>query len=82
MIKWNFPILRKIASKYKELGPLKFAAWFLFVWVGIKILVINIIAILFFGAEPFPIIRELLSQMEALGDYYVDIILKEQLYFL
>lgn len=57
MIKWNFPITRKLIAKYKELGFIKFVLWLTFIWIGVKILVINIIGVTFFDAEPFPLMR-------------------------
>lgn len=60
-LKWNFPIARRIIKKYKELGFLKFLIWFLLIWLGIKILVVNVVGILFFDIEPFPIMNSILN---------------------
>ena len=55
--KWNFPILRKISSKYKELGFIKFAVWFFIIWFGTKVLILNVIGPIFFDMEPFPVLN-------------------------
>lgn len=56
-MKWNFPIIRKAIEMYKELGFFKFLAWFIVIWLGFKLLVFNLIAVVFFDGASFPIIN-------------------------
>jgi len=58
-VKWKFPILRKLAAKYKEYGFLKFTLWFIFIWFGIKFVIFNLVGVLFFDMEPFPFLRKI-----------------------
>lgn len=40
-LKWNFPIIQLLIRQYKKLGLIKFVLWLLFVWLAIKIVIIN-----------------------------------------
>jgi len=55
MIKWNFPIFRAIVGQ----GPVTWKSIFKLILVGwgLKILLFNTVAILYFDAAPFPVFR-------------------------
>ena len=56
---WNFPILTKLGNKYKQLGLIKFILWLILIWLGFKIVVINLIWAGIMGNEMFPILGPL-----------------------
>lgn len=58
-LSWNFPILTKLRNKYRELGLFKFILWLILIWLGFKIVVINLIWAGIMGNEMFPILGPL-----------------------
>jgi|TARA_B110000977_G_scaffold201377_1_gene295687 hypothetical protein len=58
-LKWNFPIFRAIVGK----GPVTWRSIFKLIVVGwgIKILIFNVVGILFFDTEPFPLFHFLFN---------------------
>lgn len=54
---WNWPILTKLRNVYREKGLIYFILWFLAIWIGFKLIVVNGIWIFMMGGEPFPVLR-------------------------
>ena len=63
MLKWNWPLARKLINVYKEYGFIKGTLYVIFILIGIKVVIINgaIFILNLFGAgiEYAPILKNL-----------------------